>query len=202
MAMDFCMPRLLRDWALARTTGTLTVTAPEPSDAVCTVLVEEGSVVFATRRSRRDPTGELFLEIFQVPAYDGEDADEVDIIRSQIMRVITDLFNWKSADVRFRGDIGLTRWPSLDLPLADLMRCGMLGISETDRVRSWLGSTQRRFVRSDDPFGMFLLPLDENEEAVLAHIDTPRTVDELVETCGVTEELVIRLLVQFQAGCC
>ncbi len=191
------MARLLRKWALGRATGTLTVTAPPPADVVCTVLVENGSVVFATRRSRKDPTGELFLEIFQVPEFDGENAEEIERVETQTARIVTDLFNWSVADVQFKGGIGLTRWPALDLPFPELMMRGMRGVIDTGRVRAWLGDPSRHFGRGADPFGMSLLQLEEEERAVLELVDEPRRLDEFVEATTVDEEVALRLFAAF-----
>src|SRR5215204_4758051 len=102
---EFCMPALLRQWALERSTGTMMVFAAPPSEVVATLLVESGAVVFATSRHKRDPTGDLFLELFQVPPLDPESLVERAQIEHQIVRVITGLFNWPVAVTQFQDGI-------------------------------------------------------------------------------------------------
>jgi tetratricopeptide (TPR) repeat protein len=195
---DFCMPRLLREWAQERSTGTLTVSAAPPADVVATVLVENGAVVFATRRAKRDPTGELFLEIFQVPDMTSDNADEIERIERQIVRVIGDLFNWPIAEVAYSDGISLSHWPRLETPVPDLMLQGMRNVSDVERVRAWVGDLDGTYVRSTDPFSLFNLPLEPDEAFLLSRFDEPHRLADLLAVSGLEEDRTLRLVAAFQ----
>jgi tetratricopeptide (TPR) repeat protein len=195
---DFCMPRLLRQWAQERTTGTLIVTALPPADVVSTVLVEDGAVVFATRRSRKDPTGELFLELFQVPEFTAENAEEIELIENQVLRVVNDLFNWSTADVQYSDGISLSSWPQLEMPVPDLMLQGMRGVVDTTRLREWIGDLECAYVRSSDPFSLFIVPLEPDEAFLLSRFDEPHRLADLLTVGGIAEDRALRLIAAYQ----
>lgn len=193
MTTEFCMPALLRKWALERTTGTLTVSAPHPAEVVATVLVENGGVVFATVRNRRDPTGELYLMLFQAPDIDSVDPDEAAIVRAQVTTVVADLFDWAVAEIHFQDGINLIRWPHVELSHADLMLAGMRRVTDVGRVRKWLGDRDQVFVRSDDPFKLLRGASLRPEEAYLiSRVEEPMTVDEICESAGMDGDIVVR----------
>jgi tetratricopeptide (TPR) repeat protein len=192
------MPRLLRQWAQERTTGTLVVTAPPPADVVSTVLVEDGAVVFATRRSRRDPTGDLFLELFQVPEFTAENADEIERIEHQVLRVVKDLFNWSGAEVDYSDGIALSNWPQLEMPVPDLVLQGMRGVADSERVREWIGELECAYVRSSDPFSLFMLPLEPDEAFLLSRFDEPHRLSDLLVVGGIDEDRALRLIAAYK----
>lgn len=194
---EFCMPRVLRDWARRRATGTLTVTAAPPADALATVLVENGAVVFATRRAKSDPTGELFLELFHVPDIGGDDADEIARIENQVTRVVADLFNWPVAAITYQDGIKMTRWPRLDLPVPDLILRGMRVAADTERVAGWIGGSDGRFVRTGDPFSLFREPLAADETDLLARFDTPIRASDAIAGTLLDFNRAIRLVAAF-----
>ena len=140
-------------------TGTLTVVSTGQDPSVSTVLVEDGAIVFATSRRRRDPTGELFLELFQVPELDPDSVEEVERIRRQVTRVVAELFNVLVADASYVDGIHLSRWPKMSLSVGTLLLSGMRHVRDSNRILSWIGSADQVFVTTTDPFSFFNVEL-------------------------------------------
>jgi hypothetical protein len=186
----FCFPKLLRDWAADRSTGTFKVFAAPPTEEMTTVLVERGQVVYAMSRSRRDPTGELFLELFEAPE---EDADETDEARERVLEALAGLFALDTAEVRFSDGITLSRWPRIDVPLADLLLLNLRRVADAERLTRWLGATNRPYRTEGDLFAAFTCQPTPEEAFVLTRFDGTMTIDELLTVGGPNRIVTLRL---------
>lgn len=197
MTNDFCIPQLLREFALRQATGTLLVRAPYPAALLSTVLFEEGVVVFAKTRHEQDPTGDLFLEILEVPSV-SEDAEEHLWYENQVAQTVLDLFNWGSAEFDFHDGIGLNRWPRLPLPVGDLFLRGLRAVRDTSRVEAWIGDLDRVLGPGPDPFGFFETATLTPEEVFFATRFDRRTSLRDMLSCGYVErEKALRLVAAF-----
>lgn len=188
------MPMYLRQWSQERATGTLTVVSTGQDPSVSTVLVEDGAVVFATSRRRRDPTGELFLELFQVPELDPDSVEEVARIRRQVTRIVAELFNMPVADVSYADGIHLSRWPKMSLSVGSLLLSGMRHVRDTDRILSWIGSADQVFVTTTDPFSFFNVELSVDEAYFLSRIADRVRLEDLLSMAIIEREHAIRLV--------
>lgn len=193
-AREFCMPMFLRQWAQERVTGTLTVVSSTPDPSVSTVLIEDGAVIFATSRRRRDPTGELFLELFHVPELDPENADEVARIRRQVMRVVAELFNTPVAEVTYTDGIHLSRWPKMSLSVGSLLLAGMRQVRDGARILSWIGSPDQVFVTTSDPFSFFNVELSPDEAFFLTRVGERVRLEELLSMAILDRDHALRLI--------
>jgi len=188
------MPMVLRQWAQERATGTLTVVSSTPDPSVSTVLVEDGAVVFATSRRRRDPTGELFLEIFQIPELDPDSAEEIARIRRQVTRVVADLFNLPVANVTYADGIHLSRWPKISLSVGSLLFAGMRQVRDRERIASWVGSSDQVFVTTQDPFSFFNVQLSPDEAFFLTRVANRVRLEELLSMQILDRDHALRLV--------
>lgn len=188
------MPMYLRQWAQERVTGTLSVVSSEPDPSVSTILIEDGAVIFATSRRRRDPTGELFLELFHVPELDPENADEIARIRRQVMRVVAELFNTPVADVRYTDGIHLSRWPKMSLSVGSLLLAGMRQVRDGERIQSWIGSPDQVFVTTSDPFSFFNVELSPDEAFFLTRVSDRVRLEELLSMAILDRDHALRLV--------
>lgn len=193
-ANEFCMPMYLRQWAQERVTGTLTVVSKDPDPSVATVLIEDGSVIFATSRRRRDPTGELFLELFQVPELDPENADEIARIRRQVIRVVAELFNTPVAEARYTDGIHLSRWPKMSLSVGSVLLAGMRHVHDSKRIESWIGSPDQVFVTTKDPFSFFNVELTPDEAFFLTRIADRVRLEDLLSMTILDRNHALRLV--------
>ena len=193
-ASEFCMPMYLRQWAQERVTGTLTVVSRDPDPSVATVLIEDGSVIFATSRRRRDPTGELFLELFHVPELDPENADEIARIRRQVIRVVAELFNTPVADATYTDGIHLSRWPKMSLSVGSVLLTGMRHVRDSQRVASWIGSPDQVFVTTKDPFSFFNVELTPDEAFFLTRIADRVRLEDLLSMTILDRNHALRLV--------
>lgn len=188
------MPMYLRQWAQERATGTLAVVSRDPDPSVTTVLIEDGAVIFATSRRRRDPTGELFLELYQVPDLDPENADEIARIRRQVMRVVADLFNTPIAEASFTDGIHLSRWPKMSLSVGSLLLAGMRMVRDGKRIASWIGSPDQVFVTTTDPFSFFNVELSPDEAFFLTRIADRMRLEEILSLDILDRDHALRLV--------
>jgi tetratricopeptide (TPR) repeat protein len=197
---EFCMPLLLRDFALSGATGTLTVRAPHPAALVGTVLFEDGVVVFARTRPEKDPTGELFMELL-ADAGIGTDEEDRERYEQQVAQTVVDMFHWQSAEASFHDGMGIERWPRIPLAAASLFRDGLRSVEDQALVERWVGDLDQVVGIGEDPFELaHALSSSPAPSTLLDRAERHATLRDLIAGEGGTRDDALRLVAALLFG--
>lgn len=192
--VTFCLPDLMRAWSASRWTGTVRVEGVTPRDDRTTLLVENGTIVFAHTRQRTDPTGDLFIELLDVGGYGRDAVDEVLRVRGLVVRALTELLLTETAVVSTNEGIALSRWPRAGLRTADLLLLSLRDFHDAKRLRAWIGSLDRPLRTIGDPFTAFEIEPTAEEAYVLTRFSVAPTLAELLALDAVPEIVTLHVV--------
>lgn len=179
---QFCLPLVLRKCLVDGRSGTLTFTRPGQTAPIGTLLISDGTVVFATSSERGPRPGE------RPDAY--------------IIACVCALANLTDVSVRFEAnDVSLPH--TTPVALGRLILECLRASSDTERVLDWLGAPDELLGTALPPEQIFGKgALGGSEEYFVTHLDRPMTIDEMLDTASLDRGLAARLLCALRfAGC-
>jgi tetratricopeptide (TPR) repeat protein len=216
--MEFCMPLVVRQCLRERVTGTLIVTRREGA-VEKSLYVENGSVVFATSRNGADLLGERLVgwgvisrsqleeglgRLHETGEKLGRALVGLSIltpaeVRASVQRLITErvaeVFDWTTGEVLFDENLPGRGEPAIATTPEMLLLRGVQNVTDTERVRRWLGDLEQLFVPIPEPFRFFdELSLRPEEAYIISRLDQPLTPREILSLGSFDENLVLRVV--------
>jgi tetratricopeptide (TPR) repeat protein len=216
---EFSMPRLVRQCARERVSGTLTLSRDGDPRSAKTFVWSEGTVVFTTSTSADDRLGERMIGWGMLDrdglhrALDrvrgtGEVLGQALValgvapaerVRAGVERLIleraSEPFSWRSADAFFEERPGAGSGVPAAISPEALQFAGIRSVEDAAQVRRWLGDMDDVLVPDPDPFRLLanakLLP---QEAYLVSRLDRPMSAREIVSLSGMEELFALRLV--------